>query len=91
MSAPPRVTWRRRTMPLNLQLLASDRKPDAKGFTRGGLVSLLVHSAVIGGAIFATISARQNAAITKLDTALVYVQPQEPRSEERRVGKECRL
>ena len=81
MSAPPRVTWRRRTMPLNLQLLASDRRPDAKGFTRGGLVSLLVHSAVIGGAIFATISARQNAAITKLDTALVYVQPQEPQHE----------
>ena len=75
------MTWRRRTMPLNLQLFASDRKPDAKGFTRGGLVSLLVHSAVIGGAIFATLSARQNAAMTKVDTAMVYVQPQDPQHE----------
>src|SRR5262249_33847372 len=52
--------------------------PDARGFTRGGLISLVVHSAVIGGAIFATISARQSSDGTKVDTALVFVQPQEP-------------
>ncbi len=75
------MTWRRRTVPLNLQLFASDRKPDTKGFTRGGLVSLLVHSAVIGGAIFATLSARQNGAVRKVDTAMVYVQQQEPQHE----------
>ncbi|HET9707001.1 MAG TPA: energy transducer TonB [Gemmatimonadales bacterium] len=66
---------------MNLQLFASDRKPDALGFTRGGLVSLLVHTAVIGGAIFATLSARQSAGAAKLDTAIVYVQPQEPQHE----------
>lgn len=81
MSAPPRMTWRRRTIPLNLQLLASDRKPDARGFTRGSLISLLVHTAVIGGAIFATLSARQSAGAAKIDTAMVYLQPQEPQHE----------
>jgi protein TonB len=74
------MTWRRRTTALNLQLFASDRKPDARGFTRGGLISLLVHSAVIGGAIFATLSARQSAGAAKIDTALVYL-PQEPQHE----------
>lgn len=68
-------------MPLNLQLLASDRKPDATGFTRGGLVSLVIHSAVIGGGIFATISAHQSAAAARVDTALVYVQPEEQQHE----------
>jgi protein TonB len=75
------MTWRRRTIPLNLQLLASDRKPDARGFTRGSLISLLVHTAVIGGAIFATFSARQSASAAKIDTAVVYLQPQEPQHE----------
>lgn len=65
---------------MNLQLFASDRKPDARGFTRGGLISLLVHSAVIGGAIFATLSARQSSGVAKIDTALVYL-PQEPQHE----------
>ncbi len=81
MRTPPRMTWRRRTTALNLQLFASDRKPDARGFTRGGLVSLVVHSAVIGGAIFATLSARQSTGATKIDTAMVYLQPQEPQHE----------
>ena len=75
------MTWRRRTIPLNLQLFASDRKPDTVGFTRGGLVSLLVHTAVIGGAIFATLSARQSVGVSKIDTAIVYLQPQEPQHE----------
>ena len=77
MRVPPRMTWRRRTAPLNLQLFASARKSDAKGFTRGGLVSLVVHSAVVGGAVFATISARPGGGGAKLDTAIVYLQPQE--------------
>ncbi len=64
-----------------MQLLASDRKPDASGFTRGGFVSLVIHTAVIGAAVFATISAHQTAGSTKLDTALVYIQPQEPQHE----------
>jgi len=75
------MTWRRRTTALNLQLFASDRKPDALGLTRGGLVSLVIHSAVIGGAIFATLSSRQNASAAKVDTSLVYLQPQEPQHE----------
>ena len=75
------MTWRRRTVPLNLQLFASDRKPDARGFTRGGLVSLVIHSAVIGGAIFATISARQTTSTTRIDTALVFLQPEETQRE----------
>src|SRR5262245_38071997 len=78
MRAPPLMTWRRRIMPLNLQLFASKRKPDLFGLTRGGLVSLIVHSAVIGGAIVATISARPGAVAARLDTALVYLQPQQP-------------
>lgn len=61
---------------MNLQLLDSDRKPDAGGFARGSLVSLVVHAAVIGGAIFATLSARQSVAGAKVDTALVFIQPQ---------------
>jgi TonB family protein len=79
--AAPRISWRRRTVPLNLQLLASDRKHDARGFTRGSIISLLIHTAVIGGAIFATLSARQSAASTKIDTALVFIQPQETQRE----------
>ena len=75
------MTWRRRTVPLNLQLFASDRKPDARGFTRGGLASLVIHSAVIGGAIFATLSARQTTASTRIDTTLVFLQPQETQRE----------
>jgi protein TonB len=75
------MMWRRRTTALNLQLFASDRKPDARGFTRGGLISLLVHSAVIGGAILATLSARQSTGAAKIDTAMVYLQPQEPQHE----------
>jgi protein TonB len=65
-------------MPLNLQLLASDRKPDASGFTRGSFMSLVIHTAVIGGAIFATLSARQQLAGTKIDTVTMVLQPQEP-------------
>jgi protein TonB len=68
-------------MPLNLQLFASGRKPDALGFTRGGLVSLVIHSAIIGGAIFATISARHSTVAARLDTAMVFLQPQEPQHE----------
>lgn len=78
MRAPLSMPWRRRIVPLNLQLFASNRKPDLFGFTRGGLVSLIVHSAVISGAIFATISARPGAVAATLDTALVYVQPLQP-------------
>ena len=77
-AVPPRLVFRRRTTGLNLQLFASDRKPDATTLTRGGILSLVIHAAVIGGGIFATISARQIAASTKLDTAMVYIQPQEP-------------
>lgn len=75
------MMWRRRTLPLNLQLFASDRKPDASGITRGGLISLVVHCVVIGGAIFATISARQSAGDAKVDTAMVYLAQQEPQHE----------
>lgn len=66
---------------MNLQLLASARTPDANGVARGGFVSLLIHTAVIGGAIFATLSARQIVAGTKIDTSLVLVAPQEPQHE----------
>ena len=65
-------------MPLNLQLFASDRKPDARGLTWGGLLSLVVHGSVIGGAIFATLSTHHSATMTQLDTAIVYLPPQEP-------------
>lgn len=63
---------------MNLQLFASARKPDRGGVARGSLVSLVIHTAVIGGAIFATLSARQIVAGTRVDTSLVVVAPEEP-------------
>jgi hypothetical protein len=78
---PSRSTWRRRTSPLELQLLASDRKPDAKGFARGGLLSLVIHTTVIAGAIYATVSSRHTDASVKFDTALVMMAPQTPQHE----------
>ena len=78
---PSRSTGRRRTSPLHLQLLASDRKPDAKGFARGGVLSLVIHTTVIAGAIYATISSRHSDTSVKFDTALVMIAPQTPQHE----------
>lgn len=73
----PSYTWRRRTSALNLQLLASDRKPDSTGFARGGFLSLAIHTAIIAGAIYATLSARRADTGVQVDTALVMLAPQE--------------
>src|SRR2546428_6274893 len=77
----PSAPWRRRTSPLNLQLLASGQKPDAGKLARGGSLSLVVHAAVIAGAIYATLSARRPATAVPLDTTLVMIAPQEPQHE----------
>lgn len=76
-SVPQRLVFRRRTTALNLQLFASDRKPDANGLTRGGVLSFVIHTAVIAGAVYATVSARTDSSTAKVDTAIVYVTPQQ--------------
>jgi len=81
VSPPDRTVWRRRTLPLNLQPFASERKPEARRVARGSLVSLVIHTAVIGGAIFATLSARQIVAGRNVDTSLVLLAPPEPQHE----------
>lgn len=80
-SVPKRLVFRRRTTGLDLRLLASDRKPDGTGLTRGGLLSLFIHAAVIAAAVYATVSAHGDAAAAKADTTLVYVAPQEQQHE----------
>lgn len=59
-------------------VLIESKKASQKGKLAGtGLVSLVVHTGIIGGAIFATLSAAQTDAGPKVDTALVYVQPEQ--------------
>src|SRR2546427_10600953 len=91
-------------------LIESGRKRDKKIF-RTGFISLMVHTALIAGAVYATLQAGQADNAVKMDTTVVFIdqqqqqKPPEPqpvqldvplkgfqtvRSEERRVGKECR-
>jgi periplasmic protein TonB len=59
-------------------VLIESKKPSQKGKLAGtSLVSLIVHTGIIGGAIFATLSAAQTDQGPKVDTALVYLQPEQ--------------
>jgi TonB family protein len=59
-------------------VLIESKKPSQKGKLAGtSLVSLVVHTGIIGGAIFATLSAAQTDTGPRVDTALVYVQPEQ--------------
>lgn len=54
------------------QLIESQRTSDGKGVF-GGFVSLAVHTAVITGLVYATLSARHNDSRIQFDTTLVMV------------------
>jgi outer membrane biosynthesis protein TonB len=71
----PTCSWRWRIAPLNLQLLASGQKQDAGKLAWGGLLALVVHTAVIAAAINATVSARRTGTARALDTAVVAIAP----------------
>src|SRR5947207_13229322 len=85
-------------------LIESKRKKAGKKAFSVGFISLTVHTAVIAGAVYATLNAGQTDHSVKVDTAMVFLDQQQqqkppeqqpvqldvPRSEERRVGKECR-
>jgi TonB family protein len=77
----PTCSWRWRIAPLNLQLLASGQKQDAGKLAWGGLLALVVHTAVIAGAINATVSARRTGTARALDTAVVAIAPPEAQHE----------
>jgi hypothetical protein len=55
-------------------LIESDRKIGASLFS-GSVPSLFIHSAVIGAAVLATLSARQNTPGLTADTTLVFLAP----------------
>ena len=55
-------------------LIESDRKIGASLFG-GSVPSLIIHSAVIGAAVLATLSARQNTSGVSADTTLVFLAP----------------
>ncbi len=58
-------------------LIESGHKGSRKGPIEAGVVSVIVHSAIVAGAILATIEVGQAAQSVRVDTALVYVtQPQ---------------
>jgi len=77
----PTCSWRWRIAPLNLQLLASGQKQDAWKHACGGLLALVVHTAVIAAAINATVSARRTGTARALDTAVVAIAPPEAQHE----------
>ncbi|HET7250193.1 MAG TPA: energy transducer TonB [Gemmatimonadales bacterium] len=59
-------------------VLIESKKASQKGKLAGtSIVSLVVHTGIIGGAIFATYSAAATDTGPKVDTALVYVQPEQ--------------
>jgi outer membrane biosynthesis protein TonB len=67
--------------PLNLQLPASGQKQDAGKLACGGFLALVVHTAVIAGAIHATVSARRMGTVRALDTAVFAIAPPEAQDE----------
>ena len=67
-------------------LLEFRRKTHSQGWLRVGLTSLLIHTAMIGGVVYATLHAAPSDTRVSMDTTVVLL----ARSEERRVGKECR-
>lgn len=58
------------------QLIESQRTRDGKGVL-GGLVSLVFHTTVITGLVYATLSARRSDSRIQFDTTLVMVAPAE--------------
>jgi hypothetical protein len=77
----PTCSWRWRRAPLNLQLLASGQRQDVWRLACGALLALLVHTAVIAGAINATVSVRRTGTARALDTAVIAIAPPEAQHE----------
>lgn len=59
---------------MTIALIESDRRI-GKGLFGGSVPSLVIHAAAIGGAIFATLSAREAPAGPGVDTTLVFIAP----------------
>jgi TonB family protein len=57
-------------------LIESGRKPDTKIFGVG-LVSLTIHTAIIAGAVYATLSAGETDTAVRVDTTVVFIDQQQ--------------
>ena len=62
-------------------LLESQRKADVKGNSSAGLFSIIFHGAIVGGAVWATLSSGLAEETNTIDTAMVYLS--EKQEEER--------
>ncbi len=60
-----------------LTLIESKRKTNKRTFFGVGFVSLTAHTALIVGAVYTTLHASRNDTKVTLDTALVFLQPQQ--------------
>ncbi len=63
-------------------LIESKRKRDRKKYFGVGVVSLVVHTAIIAGAVIATLNAGQSDTKVRVDTAMVYLQEQQQKPPE---------
>ena len=62
---------------MHLTLIESTRKTSKKKLVEVGFVSLVIHTAVILGAVYATLHAAHNDDTVKVDTTLVLLQSQQ--------------
>jgi len=58
-------------------LIESKRKRERKKYFGVGFVSLVVHTAIIAGAVIATLNAGQSDTKVRVDTALVFLEQQQ--------------
>lgn len=63
-------------------LIESKKKRDQKRVLSVGFLSLVIHTAIIGGAVVATLSAGASDTKVRVDTAMVYLQQQQKPPEE---------
>lgn len=69
--------WSRKATPMFDTLIESHPQRDRKRFLGVGLVSLVVHTMVVGGAIVATLNVGQSNTGVRVDTAMVYLAQQQ--------------
>jgi periplasmic protein TonB len=58
-------------------LVESKRKKDRKKFFGVGFVSLVIHTGVIAGAVYATLQAGESNTAVRVDTAMVFIDQQQ--------------
>lgn len=63
-------------------LIESKRKSDKKGFFGMGFASVVAHSLIIAGAVYATLGAGEADSNTTLDTMMVFVNEQKEQKQE---------